>query len=222
MKSTNSSQLMRLIERYPQLAGCADSISQAHACLSTSISAGGTIYLCGNGGSAADAEHWAGEMLKGFLSKRPLSAEARRDLPRLLAENLQWGFPVIPLTGFISFSTAFANDVDPALIFAQLVHVLGCPGDVLVGISTSGNAQNVIHAAQAARARKMTTIAMTGESGGTLKEMAEICIAVPAHSTPDIQEYHLPIYHCISLMLEEEFADQTIYRHASSRHIDAH
>ncbi len=127
------------------------------------------------------------------------------------------GFPVIPLTGFISFSTAFANDVDPALIFAQLVHVLGRPGDVLVGISTSGNSQNVIHAAQAARARQITTIAMTGESGGALKEMADICIAVPARSTPDIQEYHLPIYHCISLMLEEEFADQTISRHASSR-----
>lgn len=222
MKTPHPAQLTRLIERYPLLAVCAESISATHACLSKSLSAGGTLFLCGNGGSAADAEHWAGELLKGFLSKRPLSPQARRGLPRFLAENLQWGFPVIPLTGFPSFSTAFANDVAPALIFAQLVHVLGRPGDVLVGISTSGNAQNVIHAAQTARAREMTTIAMTGESGGTLKEVSDICIAAPARSTPDIQEYHLPIYHCISLMLEEEFADQPISRHASSRHIDAH
>ncbi len=132
------------------------------------------------------------------------------------------GFPGDTADGFISFSTAFANDVAPSLIFAQLVHVLGRPGDVLVGISTSGNAQNVIHAAQAARARQMTTIAMTGESGGTLKEMSDICIAVPARSTPDIQEYHLPIYHCISLMLEEEFGDRAICRHTACRPIDAH
>lgn len=221
MKTPHPAQLARLIERHPPLAECAESISAAHACLSKTFLAGGTVFLCGNGGSAADAEHWAGELLKGFLSKRPLSAEARSHLPRFLAENLQWGFPVIPLTGFPSFSTAFANDVNPALIFAQLVHVLGRPGDVLVGISTSGNAQNVLHAAQAARAREMTTIAMTGESGGALKEMADICIAAPARSTPDIQEYHLPIYHCISLLLEEEFADQTIPRHAASRPIDA-
>ncbi len=219
---TDFSQLTHLIKKYPQLAACAESISEAQACLSNSVSAGGTIFLCGNGGSAADAEHWAGELLKGFLSKRPLPAQERQNLPPFLADNLQWGFPVIPLTGFISFSTAFANDVEPTLIFAQLVHVLGRPGDVLVGVSTSGNARNVIHAVQAARARQMTTVAMTGESGGALKDLVEICIAVPARSTPDIQEYHLPIYHCISLMLEEEFADQIIHRHASHRHCDAH
>jgi D-sedoheptulose 7-phosphate isomerase len=195
----------KLLERAPELHVSLPSIRQAFDALTAAFRAGSKLLLCGNGGSASDAEHWAGELLKGFCSLRPLDLAEREMLPSDLAARLQGALPVIPLTGFMSLSTAFANDVAPELIFAQLVWGLGKKGDVFIGISTSGNAQNVCAAAQVARSRGLTVIGLTGETGGKLRPLCDICIAAPSRETYRIQEYHLPIYHCLSLMLEDEF-----------------
>lgn len=165
----------------------------------------GTLFLAGNGGSAADADHWTGELLKGFCKLRPLSAEVRSRLRPELAEHLQGGIRAIPLTGFPAFTTAFSNDVDPALIWAQLVHTLGRKGDVFIGLSTSGNARNVGLAAEAAGAKSLKIVGLTGKGGGALAALCDVCICVPATETYHVQELHLPVYHCLSLMLEDEF-----------------
>lgn len=202
-----------MLARYPKLQRCGDSVKRAWFSLEKCVATGHVIYLCGNGGSASDAEHWAGELLKGFVSKRPLPETDRDQLPAELAQGLQWAIPAIPLTGFPAFSTAFANDVEPGLVFAQLVWALGRPGDILVGLSTSGNSSNVVHAAQAAKARGMSVISLTGETGGKLAGLADVCVAVPERETARVQELHLPVYHCLSLMLEERFepsADRSI------------
>ncbi|GAA3762217.1 hypothetical protein GCM10022270_21260 [Terriglobus aquaticus] len=175
-----------------------DMLRQAHA-------ADKVLLIAGNGGSAADAEHWAGELLKGFCRTRPLSAAERTGLDEAIAGRLQGAIRCIPLTGFPAFTTAFANDVDPTLIYAQLVWALGRPGDIFIGISTSGNARNVCEAAKVARARGLKIIGLTGSSGGALKEHCDICLRVPAAETYEVQELHLPVYHCLSRMLEEEF-----------------
>jgi D-sedoheptulose 7-phosphate isomerase len=195
-----------LIERYPALEECRPDIQKAFDLLAAAFRKDGKLLLCGNGGSAADSEHWAGEMLKGFAHSRPLSPSMRDGLPSELASRLQWAFPVIPLTGFSAFATAFSNDVNPEYVFAQLVLALGRSGDVLAALSTSGNSTNVCRAAEVARARGLSVLALTGATGGKLKELAEVCICVPAIQTPLVQEFHLPIYHCLSLMLEAEFA----------------
>jgi D-sedoheptulose 7-phosphate isomerase len=200
-----SSHLENLIERYSALEICRSDIQQAFDLLATSFLNNGKLLLCGNGGSAADSEHWAGEMLKGFAHARPLSASMRKGLPSELATHLQWAFPVVPLTGFPALATAFSNDVEPEYVFAQLVLALGRAGDVLAALSTSGNSSNVCQAAEVAHARSLPILALTGASGGKLKELADVCICVPATQTPHIQEFHLPIYHCLSLMLEEAF-----------------
>jgi len=200
-----NTHLENLIRRAPALACCIAEIEQVFFSLSQAFRQQNKLLLCGNGGSAADAEHWAGELLKGFRSKRPLPCFEKQLLPPELAERLQGALPVIPLTGFPALSTAFGNDVAPELVFAQLAWGLGKPGDVFIGISTSGNAENVCTAAQAARARGLTTIALTGQSGGKLASLCDIAIRVPANETYLVQEYHLPIYHCLCLMLEDEF-----------------
>jgi D-sedoheptulose 7-phosphate isomerase len=197
--------LDKLLQRCPQLAGCRPDVEQAFTSLRDCFRSGGKALLCGNGGSAADCEHWAGEMLKGFVHKRSLSQAEKKDLPAELGSRLQGALPVIPLTGFVSLNTAFANDVDPRLIFAQLVWGLGRPGDVLVGISTSGNARNVCAATEAAKARGLFRIGLSGRTGGQLGSLCDLCIRVPADETYSIQELHLPIYHCLSMMLEDEF-----------------
>lgn len=201
-----SSRLNNLIERYPALEECQSDIQEAFNLLATTFRKDGKLLLCGNGGSAADSEHWAGEMLKGFAHSRPLSSSMRQGLPSEMAARLQWAFPVIPLTGFPALATAFSNDVKPEYVFAQLVLALGRAGDVLATLSTSGNSTNVCRAAEVARARSLPVLALTGATGGKLKELADVCIRVPATQTPHVQEFHLPIYHCLSLMLEEAFA----------------
>jgi D-sedoheptulose 7-phosphate isomerase len=170
---------------------------------------GHKVLTCGNGGSAADAEHIVGELMKGFLSKRPLSAEARQALVEAggddgayMAENLQTPLPAISLVSSVSLATAFANDVAPELTFAQQVYGLGQPGDVLIALSTSGNSRNVVLAVLAARVRGMRTIGMTGGSGGRLKELCDVTINVPAQATPVIQELHLPVYHYLCAAVE--------------------
>jgi len=200
-----ASHLNNLIERYSALEVCRSDIQQAFDLLAATFLKDGKLLLCGNGGSAADSEHWAGEMLKGFAHPRPLSTAMRQGLSSELAARLQWAFPVIPLTGFTALATAFSNDVEPEYVFAQLVLALGRAGDVLAALSTSGNSSNVCRAAEVARARNLPVLAMTGATGGKLKDLADVCICVPATQTPYIQEFHLPIYHCLSLMLEEAF-----------------
>ena len=200
-----SSHLNNLIERYAALEECRSDIQQAFDLLAATFLNGAKLLLCGNGGSASDSEHWAGEMLKGFAHARPLSTSMRQGLPPEMAARLQWAFPVIPLTGFPSLATAFSNDVDPEYVFAQLVLALGRPGDALAALSTSGNSPNVCRAAEVARARSIPVLVLTGATGGKLKALADVCICVPATQTPHIQEFHLPIYHCLSLMLEEMF-----------------
>ena len=200
-----NSHINKLLQRCPELAECRGEIEKSFAILYDCFRSGGKLLLCGNGGSAADAEHWAGELLKGFGQKRPLSQAEKQGLPEALGLKIQGALPVIPLTGFVSLSTAFANDVDPDLIFAQLVWGLGRPGDVLVGISTSGNARNVCAAMEAAQARGVRRIGLSGRTGGKLNPLCEVCIKAPADETYLIQEFHLPIYHCLCLMLEDEF-----------------
>lgn len=197
--------LQELLTRFPALAPCAADIEQAFELLRACYQRGGKILLAGNGGSAADAEHWSGELLKGFASKRPLPADLRGKLPAELAAGLQQALPAIPLTSFIALNTAFANDVNAAFAFAQLVWGLGHEGDVLVGLSTSGNAANILHAADAARAKGMSILGLTGANGGKLAARTDVCIRVPETVTYKIQELHLPIYHCLCLMLEEAF-----------------
>ena len=197
--------LTDLIDRFPALAGCAEDIERAFVLLRDCYAGGAKVLVCGNGGSAADAEHWAGELLKGFVKKRPLAPEVRGKLSPKLAEGLQGALPTIPLTGFLSLRTAFANDVHPDLVFAQLVWGLGRPGDALVALSTSGGSVNVCAAMEAASARQMATVALTGQDGGRLGELADVCIRAPERETHLVQEHHVPIYHCLSLMLEDEF-----------------
>ena len=200
-----SPHLKNLIVRYAALEVCRRDVQQAFDLLAAAFQNDQKLLLCGNGGSAADSEHWAGEMLKGFAHARPLSSLMRRGLPPETAARLQWAFPVIPLTGFPALATAFGNDVDPEYVFAQLLLALGRAGDVLGALSTSGNSANVCRAAEVARARRLSVLAMTGATGGKLRELADVCICVPATQTPQIQEFHLPVYHCLSLMLEEAF-----------------
>jgi len=200
-----SPHLKSLVERLPALEVCRPDIERAFDLLAAAFAKDHRFLLCGNGGSASDAEHWAGEMLKGFGQARPLSIALRRELSPETADRLQWAFPVIPLTGFPALATAFSNDVHPEYVFAQLVLALGRAGDVLGALSTSGNSANVCRAAEVARARHLSIVALTGAGGGRLKALADVCICAPATPTPQVQEFHLPIYHCLSLMLEEAF-----------------
>jgi D-sedoheptulose 7-phosphate isomerase len=197
--------LTNLLTRRPELDTCLDEINKVFLAMSQSIRKSGKLLLCGNGGSAADAEHWAGELLKGFVKKRSLTQKEKDALPDYLRDKLQGALPASPLTGFPALSTAFANDVDPHLTFAQLVWGLGKPGDVLIGISTSGNASNVCAAMEAAKAKDMVRVGLTGQGGGKLLALTDLCLRVPSSETYQVQELHLPIYHCLCLMLEDEF-----------------
>ncbi|MEA2011730.1 MAG: SIS domain-containing protein [Verrucomicrobiota bacterium] len=192
-----------LINNYPELKDAKNSIINAYECILGSIKREGTLLLCGNGGSASDCEHWSGELLKGFVKNRSLSANEKQNLSKGLRESLQQGVPCIPLPSFISVQSAFSNDVLPEAAFAQLVWALGKNQDVLVGISTSGNSQNILFAIEAAKAKGMKTIGLTGKNGGKLAESTDIVIKAPSDETYRIQEYHLPIYHTICMMLEE-------------------
>ncbi len=199
------SHLNNLLTRLPELGPIRPSIWAAFVALRQCLSDGGKLLLCGNGGSAADADHWAGELLKGFALPRPLPEIAKAGLPSTIATRLQCALPAVPLTSFPALATAFANDVSPELVYAQLTWALGRPHDVWIGLSTSGNARNVCAAAEVARSKRMITIGLTGASGGRLAPLCHHCLLAPATETYRVQEYHLPIYHCLSLMLEEHF-----------------
>ena len=197
--------IKNLVERMPLLDGCRETIEQAFLKMASTYRSRHKVLICGNGGSAADAEHWAAELLKGFRSKRPLEQADRDKLPLALAEALQGALPTIPLTAFHALSSAFANDVRADCTFAQLTWALAQPGDLVIGISTSGTAANICAALQTARARGAATLGLTGKSGGAMRELCDVIIQAPATETYLVQEYHLPIYHCLSMMLEEEF-----------------
>ncbi len=191
----------RLFERVPALKPLDEKLMYAFCVLRGSFMAKGKLLICGNGGSAADAEHIAGELMKGFLLKRPPNIPGV-DL------RLQRALPAICLSQHSALSTAFANDVDPELVFAQQLFGYGTMGDVLLCISTSGNARNCVEAAKTARAMGIHVIALTGKGGGRLGKYADVLLNVDSDYTPDVQELHLPLYHALCAMLEAEFFDE--------------
>ena len=204
--------LEELVERYPVLDVVKDDVRKAYELLEACYEQGGKLLIAGNGGSCADAEHIVGELMKGFVKRREVSdsfAECLRNADEVrgaeLAKKLQGGLPAIALTGHAGLSTAYLNDVDGDLIFAQQTYGYGRPGDVLIGISTSGNAKNVMYAMTVAKALGMKTIGLTGKDGGALKREADVSVVVPETETFKIQELHLPVYHALCLMLEESF-----------------
>lgn len=201
-----------LIKRYPVLECVAADIDTVYKTMAECFEKGGKVLIAGNGGSAADSEHIVGELMKGFAKKRPVDAEMTEALMAVdeargaeLAAKLQGGLPAIALNAHTALSTAFANDVDPVLCYAQQVNGYGKPGDVFLGISTSGNAENVMYAAVTAKAKGMKVLALTGKDGGKLAKVADCSVIVPCQETYQIQELHLPIYHVLCLLLEEHF-----------------
>ena len=196
-----------LLERYPALSVCEKDIRDAIEGIIAMYKSGNKLLLCGNGGSAADCEHISGEMIKGFLKKRPFEA-GELELEDEILSKLQKGIAAIPLTSLSASLTAFNNDVDPQLNYAQLVQALGRKGDVFIGLSTSGNAKNVAFAAKTAKALGMLTVGLTGEKGGLLKDICHITVRVPENETFKIQEYHLPVYHAICAQVEDELFER--------------
>ena len=201
-----------LAERYPSLESTRNDIVAAYLLLEESYKNGGKLLVAGNGGSAADAEHIVGELMKGFkLPRKPEAdfaeklVEENQELGSVLAENLQGALPAIALDGHPALSTAYMNDCEPLLCFAQQVNGYGKSGDVFLGISTSGNSKNVLFAATTAHAKGMKVIGLTGAKDSKLKDMGDVCIKAPQTETYMIQELHLPIYHCLCLMLEDKF-----------------
>ena len=201
-----------LIERYPELAVCQNDIISAYKILENAYANGRKLLVCGNGGSAADSEHVVGELMKEFKLKRKVfanQADAMKaidpEMGEYLADNLQGALPAIALTGHSALSTAFMNDSESVLVFAQQVNGYGREGDVLLGISTSGNSKNVIYAAITAKARGLKVIGLTGAKESRLSKLADCCIQVPETETYKVQEMHLPVYHCLCMMLEEKF-----------------
>ena len=204
--------LNHLIDRYPKLIVSIEDIMKAYDLLEEAYSSGRKLLVCGNGGSASDSEHIVGELMKEFKLKRKVYSdhaavlkEIDPELGQTLAEHLQGALPVISLTGHSSLQTAYMNDAVPELVFAQQVNGYGKPGDVFLGISTSGNSKNVLYAAVNAKAKGLKVIGLTGAKENKLMKYADVCIRVPETETYKIQELHLPVYHCLCLMLEDHF-----------------
>lgn len=204
--------LEQLLKRHNELVPLKEVIQKAANAIINSYENGGKLLACGNGGSSSDADHIVGELMKSFEGKRPLNSRVKQRLLKFggdrgdyLAEKLQQGLPAISLTAHTSLTTAISNDIDSALIFAQQVAGYGIKGDILIGMSTSGNSQNVIDAILMAKAKGMVTIGFTGESGGKIKELSDILINVPEKRTAYVQELHLPVYHTLCLIIEDFF-----------------
>lgn len=212
MKNAGKQMIKELINRYSALAVCENEITAAAEMLVDCYKNGGKVLTLGNGGSAADALHIVGELMKCFVLDRHLDKDLCDKLlefggedGEMLVNNLEAPLPAISLLNETSLETAYANDVAPELAFAQQVLGLGNAGDVLIAISTSGNSRNAVLAAKVARAKGVKVISMTGEGGGKLKGVSDVTVAVPDSETYRIQEFHLPIYHTLCLILEEEF-----------------
>ncbi len=203
--------LQNLLERHSNLMLLESDIKKAGESMIECYKKGGKVLICGNGGSSADTDHVVGELMKSFENKRPLDRKLKENLcesfgdhGKWLADNLQQGLPAISLSAHTSLITAISNDLGGDLIFAQQVIGYGNAGDVLLALSTSGNAQNVIYALMVAQAKGMITIGMSGETGGKMKEFCDILINVPEKRTAFVQELHLPIYHTLCRMVENE------------------
>lgn len=201
-----------LYSRYPNLMVCKDDIEKAISSIINAYKKGGKLLLCGNGGSSADCDHIVGELMKGFVLKRSLSEDKKQQMiannSRLTKEalsKLQLAVPAISLPSITALNTAFCNDVDPKYVYAQSLMGLGNENDVLMCLSTSGNSENCVACADVAKGLGLTVVALTGESGGVLKEIADICICAPERETYKVQELHLPIYHHMCKTIEKEF-----------------
>lgn len=198
-----------LILRYPALAGVKESLVKAVDIMEATYRSGGKILVCGNGGSCADCEHIVGELMKGFLLKRELKAEdvelfeGMCENKNEFAKNLQLAIPAISLPSQSAVLSAFVNDVESDMMYAQLVFGYGAKNDLLIAISTSGNSKNVVNAAIAAKAKEMKIISMTGEEGGKLKMLCDVLLNAPEMETFKVQEYHLPMYHYLCAELEK-------------------
>lgn len=204
-----------LVDRYPALNSIQNHIIKAYLVMEECYTNGGKLLIAGNGGSAADSEHIAGELMKGFKLDRSVTPEfadklKKIDLARgeMLAKNLERGLMTIPLVSLEALSTAYINDKDPLGVYAQQLFGFGRKGDVFLGISTSGNSKNILAATVVARALDIKVIGLTGANGGELAQVADVSVKAPENETYMIQEYHLPIYHCWCLMLEDKFFGQ--------------
>lgn len=212
LESRIQKHLDLLVERYPKLECCKNDIEKAYSIIEKAYNKDKKLLIAGNGGSAADSEHIAGELMKKFKIPRPVDPEFAEKLKNIdsvygaeLAKNLERGLMTIPLVAHEALSTAYINDVDGHGVFAQQLYDFGRPGDVFLGISTSGNSKNVISTTVVARALGIKVIGLTGKSGGKLAKVADVTIKVPEMETYMIQELHLPVYHCLCLMLEDRF-----------------
>lgn len=193
--------LKELFERYPQLKSCEEQIKAAMVLISDTYKNGGKVLVCGNGGSCSDSEHIVGELMKGFKSMRRVTDER---IPEELRCGLQGALPAISLPSQIGVLSAFINDVDPDMMYAQLVYGYATPNDLLIGLSTSGNSKNVVNAARVAKAVSAKSLAMTGEKESKLSEICDVCIKVPETETYKIQELHLPVYHYLCAQIEKD------------------
>lgn len=200
-----------LFARYPVLEPCRADIKAAFEMLLASYKASGKLLLAGNGGSAADSDHISGELTKSFMFKRAVPKDLEESLVGLYGESgkelvgsLEGGLAAIPLPTFNASNSAFSNDTNPAVAFAQLVLALGRSEDVFLGITTSGNSKNIIYSLMVAKAKGVKSIALTGGTGGKCVGLADVCIVVPEKETFKIQELHLPIYHALCAMVEAE------------------
>jgi D-sedoheptulose 7-phosphate isomerase len=201
-----------LVKRYPALEVCKDQIRAAGNLIIESYKNNGQLLTCGNGGSCSDSDHIVGELMKSFSKKRPLDEDFKKQLIAVdseiggvMADKLEKSLASISLNAHSALISAVANDIGGDFVFAQQIMGYGRKGDVLLGISTSGNSKNVVNACVAAKAKGTKVIALVGENGGDMKKYADVAICVPSTCTPDIQEFHLPIYHALCIMAEETF-----------------
>ena len=202
----------QMLVKNPDLQAQGENILKAYEIIDECYQNGGKVIICGNGGSAADSEHIVGELMKGFILRRPINNKMRDNLQKLfpndgqyLADNLQGALPAISLVSHTSLASAYINDIQADMVFAQQVFGYGRQYDVLLGISTSGNSANVLNAVKIAKSLELKTIGLTGENGGKMKKFCDVTICAPDTETYRIQEYHLPIYHALCAMIEENF-----------------
>lgn len=194
--------MTELINRYPQLEGCKESIEKLTNMMIDTYKAGGKILVCGNGGSCADSDHIVGELMKGFMLKREVNDER---IPEQIRPYLQGALPAISLSAHSAVLTAFMNDVEPAMVYAQMVYGYAKENDLFIGISTSGNSGNVVNAATVAKALGIKTAALTGQKESKLSELCDVTIRVPERETFKVQELHLPVYHYLCAAVEKHF-----------------
>ena len=212
MKTTTRRIYDELIIKHPVLFVCKEEILQVFELARQTYENGGKILVCGNGGSAADSEHIVGELMKNFKKCRKADAELLANLEdceesQKLKEVLEGNLPAISLTSHVSLTTAYSNDKEPSAVFAQQLAGRGNKGDTFIAISTSGNSLNCVYACLVAKAKGLNSVALTGSKDSRLSSLADVCVKVPETETYKIQELHLPIYHALCAMLEEEFFD---------------